>query len=154
MRKKSKTSPPPPPAHTRSQLGAIRDISDLLVVSEAWDEWVTGRAHRASWPPGLLDEVTTRMRSEWVDARKTARASLNRFESAIELIDDEVAELRDDAQRHGRDLTDAHAEGVKAGKAESARRIAVLAENLPEDSDWTPSELSALIDRIIARINE
>lgn len=152
MRKKPKTSPPPP-APTRSYLGVVRDFGDLLVVSEAWDEWVTGRSHRASWPPELLDEVTTRMRGEWIDACKIARASLNRFEGAIELIDDEVVELRDEAQRHGRDLTDARDEGVEFGKAEAVRRVEALAENLPE-MDWSPYELSALIDRIIARINE
>jgi hypothetical protein len=125
----------------------------LLVVSEAWDEWVTGRAHRASWPPDLLDEVTTRMRSEWIDARNIARASLSRFESAIELLEEEVVELRDDAQRHGRDLTDARDEGVEFGKAEAVRRVEALAENLPE-MNWSPPELSVLINRIIARIDE
>jgi hypothetical protein len=94
------------------------------------------------------------MRGEWIDAQQNARTSLKRLENVIELIDDEVAELRDNAQRHGRDLTDARDEGVDAGKAEAVRKIEALAENLPEDADWTPSELKGLIDRIIARINE
>ena len=94
------------------------------------------------------------MRSEWIDAQRNARTSLKRLENVIELIDDEDAELRDDAQSHGRDLTDARDEGVDAGKAEAVRKIEALAENLPEDADWTPAELRGLIDQIIARINE
>lgn len=123
----------------------INRIEILLEECHEYETWVRDARFRNDWPVDLESEVGRQMLASLTSAREGLGRQIEVLDSYLDGIDEEIDELRSDAEALNQYVEDAKDEGRNLALSEVVR---LIRRKLPNYSGEALDALEALLDEV------